>query len=47
VDRGGHPCSWESKRDPAVSIIYSTAGGYQNWNSGSVGEAHVFAIFVR
>ncbi len=47
VDRGPHPCSWETGRDPAVSILYSTSGGYSNWNAGSIAEAHAFAVFVR
>jgi hypothetical protein len=47
VDRGPHPCGWETSRDPPVSILYSNAGGYSNWNSGSIVEAQVFAVLVR
>jgi hypothetical protein len=47
IDRGPHPCSWETKRDPPISILYATTPTYQNWNSGSVAEAEVFAVFVR
>ena len=47
VDKSPHPCTWETKRDPPISILYATTATYQNWNSGNIAEAEVFAVFVR
>jgi hypothetical protein len=47
VDRGSHPCTWESKHDPSISILYAVPATYQNWNAAGIAEADVFAIFVR
>lgn len=47
VDRPGHPCNWETKRDPPISILYSTTEGVENWDGGNMAEAHAFAVFVR
>ena len=47
VDRAPHPCGWESSKNPAISILYATTPTYQNWNSGNIAEADVFAVFLR
>ena len=47
VKRSPTVCSWESKFNPLVSILYSDADTYTNWNAAATKEADSMALFVR
>ncbi len=41
-------CTWEARRRPHVSILYSARKNAQNWNNyTTTKEADIFTVFVR